>query len=211
MKPERFPHPRPWIVAHRGARDEAPENTRAALARALDYPIDGIELDVQLSADGVPVIHHDRTLLRVARRRWRVAGRTASELQQIDWGRWFGADFAGEPLLTLERTLALFAARTRLLIEVKTAPGQDAERLTRTVLSHLAGLTPEVPRDHIHILCFDPRVLALAARLAPGWRYVFNVPGTHPGHVMALAPSHTDHLWAIDVPIGRLSGRLVRR
>ena len=43
---------RPWIIAHRGARNEAPENTGSALRRAAEYPIDGVEFDVQMSSDG---------------------------------------------------------------------------------------------------------------------------------------------------------------
>lgn len=57
--PIRPGEPLPWAIAHRGNSAEAPENTAAAFDAALEAPIDGIELDVQMSADGVPVIHHD--------------------------------------------------------------------------------------------------------------------------------------------------------
>ena len=199
-----------WVVAHRGARDEAPENTRSAFERALRYPIDGIELDVRMSADGVPVIHHDATLWRVARSRRRVADLTTDQLARVDWGAWFDGAFAGEPLLTLEETLDRFAARTRLLIEIKAPDNRDGadDRLTRRVLDRLARLPAQASEAHIHILCFDIEVLRLAYRLAPQWRCVYNMPGRHPEQVMRLPEAATADLWAVDVPIGRLTPRL---
>ena len=205
----RSPENTPWIVAHRGARDEAPENTCSAFERALTYPIDGIELDVQMSADGVPVIYHDATLWRIARRRRRVADVSAQQLRQLDWGAWFHAAYAGEPLPTLDQVLSLFAPRTRLLIEIKAPANNDNDRLTRQVVAQLAHLSDRTPAEHIHVLCFDLDVLRLAHGLAPQWRYIYNVPGQHPEHIMRLPAQATDHLWAIDVPIGRLSQRLV--
>ena len=55
---------RPLIIGHRGASADAPENTLAAFALALEQGADGIELDVQLCADGVPVVMHDDTVDR---------------------------------------------------------------------------------------------------------------------------------------------------
>jgi len=198
----------PWIVAHRGARDEAPENTSSAFERALRYPIDGIELDVQMSADGVPVIYHDATLWRVARSRRRIADLTADRLARLEWGGWFDAAYAGEPLLTLEQTLIRFAARTRLLIEIKAPAKNDNERLTRRVVDMLRHLPANTPEAHIHILCFDIEVLHLVHQLAPQWRCVYNVPERTPERVMHLPEADASHLWAIDVPIGRLSPKL---
>ena len=53
-----------WVIAHRGAPRHYPDNTLAGFDRALRFPCDGIEFDVQLSRDGVPVVYHDRTLAR---------------------------------------------------------------------------------------------------------------------------------------------------
>ena len=198
----------PWIVAHRGARDEAPENTCSAFERALCYPIDGIELDVQMSADGVPVIYHDATLWRVARSRRRVSDLTTDQLARLEWGGWFNAAYAGEPLLTLEQTLFRFAAHTRLLIEIKAPAKNDNDRLTRRVVDLLKHLPANTPEAHIHILCFDLEVLHLVHRLAPQWRCVYNAPERCPEQVMQLPEADTSHLWAIDVPIGSLTPKL---
>lgn len=198
----------PWIVAHRGARDEAPENTCSAFERALRYPIDGIELDVQMSADGVPIIYHDATLWRVARSRRRVADLTTDQLARLEWGGWFDVAYAGEPLLTLEQTLIRFAARTRLLIEIKASAKNDNDRLTRRVVECLRQLPAQTPGAHIHILCFDLEVLHLVHQLAPQWRCVYNVPERHPEQVMRLPEAALSPLWAVDVPIGKLSPKL---
>ncbi|MDQ3754751.1 MAG: glycerophosphodiester phosphodiesterase, partial [Acidobacteriota bacterium] len=56
----------PLIIGHRGASAVAPENTLGAFARALDDGADGIEFDVRLARDGVPIVIHDATLKRTA-------------------------------------------------------------------------------------------------------------------------------------------------
>lgn len=77
------------IIAHRGASAEAPENTLAAFRRAIEVGADGVEFDVRLAADGVPVVIHDATLERVAGLKRRVADLTSSDLAKIDAGSLF--------------------------------------------------------------------------------------------------------------------------
>jgi glycerophosphoryl diester phosphodiesterase len=79
----------PLIIGHRGAAAVAPENTIAAFNRALRDGADGIEFDVRLARDGVPVIIHDATLRRTALRPGTVSDVTGSELQRVDVGSWF--------------------------------------------------------------------------------------------------------------------------
>ena len=73
----------PLIIGHRGAGADAPENTLAAFALALEQNADGIEFDVQLSADGVPVIIHDDTVDRTCNGTGRVTDLTLAELQAL--------------------------------------------------------------------------------------------------------------------------------
>jgi glycerophosphoryl diester phosphodiesterase len=84
---------KPLIIAHRGASALAPENTFAAFQKAIDAGADGIELDVRLSKDGVPVVFHDSTLKRLAKIERSVAEFTAAELNKIDVGSWFNRTF----------------------------------------------------------------------------------------------------------------------
>ncbi len=87
---------RPLIIAHRGASAFAPENTFAAFQKAIDDGADGIEFDVRLAKDGVPVVFHDSTLQRLAKIKNCVSDLTAEELNAIDVGNWFNHAFPGK-------------------------------------------------------------------------------------------------------------------
>jgi glycerophosphoryl diester phosphodiesterase len=81
-----FQRGRPRVFAHRGGSALAPENTLAAFEHGLRVGADGLELDVHLSADGVPVVVHDPTLDRTTNATGPVAARTAAELARVDAG-----------------------------------------------------------------------------------------------------------------------------
>jgi glycerophosphoryl diester phosphodiesterase len=181
LKPRKGPTD-PWrerIVAHRGASREAPENTRSAFDAALRSGIYGMEFDVQLSADGVAVIYHDRTLSRVGGGRRRIADCSLRELRSLDFGAWFDPSFAGEPLMTLDAVLRRYHRRSALFIEIKSRPRDRLSgrhlTLTKKVLASVARLVPPGLRDSVHILSFDRQVLETAAHHAPQLKYVFNV------------------------------------
>jgi len=79
-----FSSSRPLVFAHRGGSALAPENTMAAFANGLAVGADGIELDVQLSRDGVVVVHHDQTVDRTTHGHGRVDAMTARDLARLD-------------------------------------------------------------------------------------------------------------------------------
>lgn len=119
----------PLIVAHRGASAVAPENTLAAFQRAIECGADGIEFDVRLAGDGVPVVIHDQTLDRTAGRPARVSDVTSDELSQIDVGTWFNRantelaapEFENQTVPTLRETLDLLAGfGGRIFVELKS-------------------------------------------------------------------------------------------
>ncbi|MHB0927161.1 MAG: glycerophosphodiester phosphodiesterase, partial [Gallionellaceae bacterium] len=83
------------VFAHRGANREAAENTRSAFDRALVYPIDGIETDIQLSRDGVAVLWHDRFLGKLGLPGKRIDDFDHVELQAMDFAAHFA--HAGKP------------------------------------------------------------------------------------------------------------------
>ncbi len=221
MNPIRNSQEAVWCIAHRGAREEAPENTDAAFRRALDYPIDGIELDVQMSADGVAVIYHDRTLFRVAGRRKAVSKCDYAYLKQLGWNSRLDRGFQREALPTLEQVLERYGGRTRLLIEIKSHPVEQtsghSDRLTREVLHLLDHYSRRLPDGRIFLLSFDNHVLQLAHRLDPRWPCVLNLPDNKTPDLMAIfsgrpgpaSVGDTNHLWAVDVAIGRLSAEWI--
>ena len=146
-----------FIYAHRGASAQAPENTLAAFRRALDAGADGIELDVHLAADGVPVVIHDETLERTTDGVGPVAGCTVEELQSLDAGTWFDPLFAGEQVPTLAETMNLLAGRLRVNIEIKEA------RAGLAVLD----LLKHFPQADVVVSSFNYGVLARLRREAP--------------------------------------------
>ena len=117
----------PLILGHRGASALAPENTLAAFSRAISGGADGIEFDVRLSRDAVPVVIHDATLKRTGLIDRPVSALTAGELREIDVGSWFAghaqdpkASFLGQGVPMLAQVFELFSANNGLLyIEMK--------------------------------------------------------------------------------------------
>jgi glycerophosphoryl diester phosphodiesterase len=83
----------PLIIGHRGSSAAAPENTIAAFTRAFRDGADGIEFDIRLARDGVPVVIHDATLMRTAQIPGSVSDFTGSELGRIDVGSWFNRHY----------------------------------------------------------------------------------------------------------------------
>ncbi len=129
------------VVAHRGNRAHAPENTLEAFTQALALGVDAIEFDVHLSRDGVPVVIHDATLDRTTDAVGEVRARPLAELGRADAGARFTVD-GGRPfpyrgrgisIPTLEEALAL-TRDLPLIIELKTveAARPALELLART-------------------------------------------------------------------------------
>ncbi|AWX58755.1 glycerophosphodiester phosphodiesterase [Brevibacillus brevis] len=139
-------------MAHRGWSGKAPENTMTAIRLALAEPaIKAMEIDVQLTRDGVPVLIHDFTLERTTNGRGLVMDHTLAELRELDAGSWFGDKFAGEKIPTLEEVLIAVKGRCTLNIELKATsdmyPG-IAEKVLSLVERH--GMKQEV-----HLTSFD--------------------------------------------------------
>ena len=112
-------------IAHRGASAAAPPNTLAAFEKAVELGADGIEFDVHLSADGVPVIIHNFTVDGTTDGSGRVADMTLAQLKQLDAGFHFDPAFAGERIPTLEEVLETVGSRLLLNIELKTTSLRD--------------------------------------------------------------------------------------
>lgn len=169
----------PWIVAHRGAMIEAPENTRSAFDRALSFPVDGIELDVHCTGDGIPVIFHDDTLKKINGSSRPVADHTFDQLGALDWGNWFSPAYSGERLMTLPEILASYGSRTRLMVEIKTAPKKRHAVLYRELARSAAELMRRLVADdfqnNLYILSFDPELIKIVREHDPNRRCVLNL------------------------------------
>jgi glycerophosphoryl diester phosphodiesterase len=147
-------------LAHRGDRRRAPENTLEALTAAMAVPgCDGVEFDVRLSRDGVPVLLHDETLSRVQHRSTRVDALTAAELEG-----------AGIPTL---RAVLHALPDAFLDIELK---GDDHGEATSATLHAARGEAPE----WAVVSSFEPPTLAALADLLPRWPRWLNATDLRP-------------------------------
>ncbi len=152
------------VIAHRGASAYAPENTLAAFNLAFDLGAHGVELDVELTKDGVPVVFHfDQN--RQTHRRRTLQDLTLAEVKQLDAGAWFDAKYRGEKIPTLEEVLATVGSRGLIVIEIKwsaVALGNDElERATAQVIAHA------VNARNLVVSSFHPLALYRMRRLAP--------------------------------------------
>lgn len=138
------------IIAHRGASAERPENTLAAFRRALALDVDGIELDVQVTRDGVPVVFHDSSLRRLTGATGLIAGKTWAELRLLRVrGR--------EPIPRLADVLRLTRGLAVVQIELKSGP---VSRVVRAIKAARAA-------EWVILASFDARLVAEARELAP--------------------------------------------
>jgi len=150
-------------IAHRGASAIAPGNTLAAFEKAVELNADGIEFDVHLSADSVPVVIHDFTVDRTTNGSGRVADMTLAQLKQLDAGASFDPAFAGQRIPTLAEVLEAFGGQLLLNIELKSAGTRD-HGLERAVITQVAEHGLE---DGVLLSSFNPFSLRRAKRLAP--------------------------------------------
>ena len=142
---------RPLILGHRGAPFEAPENTVRGFAIARAHGADGVELDVQPSADGVAVVIHDRTLGRTTNARGRVP--------LLPWETIAPVRAGGEPVPRLEDAAAwAVESGAWLNVEIKSRGAEAAS----VAAIRAAGL-----EERTFFSSFVPEVVAEVGRLAP--------------------------------------------
>ena len=192
-------HPKHTLIfAHRGANREGAENTRSAFDRALAYPIDGIETDVQLSRDEVAVLWHDRDLKKLKLPGKHIDDYDYLQLREMD----FAAHFSGavplpnplpqageganealramplhEGVMSLQEFVAAYRARCRLLLEIKNRDWEMVERHEIKVRQTLA--LAGAPDDRIMVSSFDLDSLVYAHSVAPQFPLVLNLEPEH--------------------------------
>jgi glycerophosphoryl diester phosphodiesterase len=136
--PPVFQSDRPLIFAHRGGAKLAPENTMPAIDNGMALGADGLEFDVQLSADGIPVLIHDKTLDRTTDRTGPVHSLTAGELARVDAGYRLAIDgrypFRGQGIgvPTLDDVLRRHS-NARVIIELKGGEPELARAVAASV------------------------------------------------------------------------------
>ncbi len=175
-------------IAHRAYHDVAagrPENSRAAVRAAVAAGY-AIEIDLQLSADGVPMVFHDETLERLTPRTGWLRDLTAAELAATPLT---GGD---EGIPTFAEILTLVAGRVPLLVELKDQTLRMAETdgtLEAATVAALAGYAGPVA-----LMSFNPACIAHLARLAPHIPRGLTTSAYDPDDWAPLPPETCDRL-----------------
>ncbi|MBI4539690.1 MAG: glycerophosphodiester phosphodiesterase [Gemmatimonadetes bacterium] len=138
QEPAKRDRPSVEVIAHRGYSGIAPENTLAAFEEAISWNVDGLEWDVRVSADSVPVVIHDETVDRTTDGSGLVGGMTFDELRRLDAGSWFAPEFRGERIPSLDEALAAAAGRVpQIYPEIKGIRGEaDIPRILEPIDAH---------------------------------------------------------------------------
>src|SRR5512135_141392 len=188
------------VTAHRGSSRDAPENTLAAIRKAIEQGADYAEIDIHLTADGVPVLLHDEDLQRLAGVAKRPVKLTLAELQRIDVGSRFSPAFAGETVPTLAAVIDTARGRIRLNIELKpTDRGRAREALAATVADLIRSKDFEAD---CFVTSLDQEAVAVARRRNPRLRT---------GAIVSAAVGEVSQLPVdvLSVRTGLVTGRLL--
>lgn len=161
----------PFLVAHRGASRDAPENTLTAFELAWTQGADAIEGDFYLTKDGQIVCFHDRDTFRITGKKLVPAESTLAELQALDVGEWRDKKFAGLRMPTLQNVLATVPEGKRIYIEIKCGPEVVPALLTEVAKSKLSD-------EQVVVIAFNSAVIAAVKEKQPqwtaNWLYSFN-------------------------------------
>jgi len=152
------------ITAHRGASMWAPENTLAAVQRALDDGADWVEIDVQESVDGRVVVVHDSDFMKLAGVPTKVWEATYDELLQIDIGSSFAPEFSDQRTPTLDQVLELARDRGGVNIELKYY-GHD-ESLEQRVVDIVEGMGMQ---DQVVVMSLKYDAVLKVRAMRPDW------------------------------------------
>jgi glycerophosphoryl diester phosphodiesterase len=150
------------VIAHRGASGHAPENTMAAFRKALALGATFIETDLQLSRDAHFVAIHDATVNRTTNGQGAVHDLTLAELRQLDAGSWFGSEFSGERIPTLEDILQ-FSKKNDVVFYLELKPGGSwgGEHALIGALRESGEIARAV------VISFDPSVVLDLRKIEP--------------------------------------------
>jgi glycerophosphoryl diester phosphodiesterase len=150
------------VIAHRGASGNAPENTMAAFRKAVALGATFIETDLQLSRDARFVAIHDATVNRTTNGQGAVHDMTLAELRKLDAGSWFGSEFGGERIPTLEEILE-FSKKNDVVfyLEIKPAGSWGGEHALIGALRE----SGEIPRAVV--ISFDPSIVMSLRKIEP--------------------------------------------
>jgi len=183
-----------WVVGHRGMRAHYPENTMLSFKKAIETGVDGIETDIHMTADGQLILMHDTELTRTTNGTGNVEAYTFAELQELDAGIKFSAEFAGQKVPLFEDLLKIIDNPAFMLnVEMKD---YRKEAIDRTV----ALLKKYDFSDRCVIACFNAEVTTYVHE-----RYGMKTQG-FPAHMVKKFSPHTEeHYYSVGIGMDDLT------
>lgn len=172
---------KPMIFAHRGACALAPENTLPSFELAVTHLADAIELDAKLSRDGVVMVIHDLTVDRTTNGKGKVKDLTLKDLKELDAGSFFGKDFSGITIPTLDEVFECVGHKLIVNVELtnyKSSSDDLVEKVVEVVKRHkmedrvlFSSFLPKnlvksrilLPQSPVALLCL-PGVMGMISR-----------------------------------------------
>ncbi len=157
--------PMPLLIAHRGARREAPENTIPAFERAIELGADGIEFDVVLTKDRVPLVTHNDDLSILTHFDGFAHRTPFSMIRGLDFGSHFRPSFSNITVPTLTEVLELIQPHEiSIICELKGQPGMDFH-----IAELVGGMISDFRfRKKVVVSSSDLKILYHLKRLYPG-------------------------------------------
>ena len=153
------------IIAHRGAAGVRPENTMAAVLKAIDDRADWVEIDVQETADGEVIVAHDSDFMKLAGVELKVWDATMSDLARIDIGSSFDPAYAAERTPTLRDVLAAARGKSKVMIELKYyGHNFDLEERVARLVEETAMT------DQVAVMSLKLPIVERMRGLRPAWR-----------------------------------------
>jgi len=196
------------IFAHRGANRDAAENTRSAFDKALEYPIDGIETDVQLSRDEVAVLWHDRFLGKLGFPLKHIDDFDHAQLQAMNFAKHFSTHAKAEGIMSLEKFLDAYRTRCRLLLEIKN---RDWEAVARHQIKvrQTMEMVGAAKQDSIMVSSFNLANLVYAHGCSSAIPLVYNLETDQTYSDAQRVLSEQSFLRGLCLPIESLDAAMV--
>lgn len=151
------------IISHRGANHAAPQNTIPAFQKSFEMKAEGIETDVHLTADGIPVICHNYDIGKTSNGAGEIRKMTLEVLRQFDYGSYFSYDFEGTQIPTLDDLLTLCETKDFEILNIELKPSLDHDM--SVVKKTLDAVKEHGLYEKLLISSFSSEILVAAKRM----------------------------------------------
>jgi len=142
------------IIGHRGASEDAPENTLASIREAFAQNADGVEVDIRITKDKRIVCVHDKDMRRTSGSPLVVAESKSGELKKLDVGSWKGEDWGNEQIPLLEEVLEEIPTNKEIFIEIKTG-----REIIKPLIMELNN--SNISFDNLSVISFKSEVIKI--------------------------------------------------